>query len=82
MVEPHHLPAELRPASPLTPGAPLEKNTLKGMEADAIVAALRRNDWHRQAAADELGIHKTTLFRKIAALGIVLPDEDGRSHKR
>jgi len=82
VIEPRHLPAELRPASPATPGAPGERNTLRGIEADAIVTALKRNDWHRQAAADELGIHKTTLFRKIASLGIVLPEEDGRSHKR
>jgi transcriptional regulator of acetoin/glycerol metabolism len=46
------------------------------------VEALRRNQWNRQAAADELGIHKTTLFRKIASHGIELPETDGRSHKR
>jgi PAS domain S-box-containing protein len=82
VIEPQHLPAELRPAPSGPAEKPGEDTTLKKVEADAILQALRRNDWHRQAAADELGIHKTTLFRKIAALGIKLPDEDGRSHRR
>jgi DNA-binding PucR family transcriptional regulator len=33
----------------------------------------------RLMAAQELGIHKTTLFRKIRKLGIDLPDTDDRS---
>jgi PAS domain S-box-containing protein len=81
-IEPHHLPVELRPAPSPAGGTPRKDRSLKAIEADAIVEALRRNQWHRQAAADELGIHKTTLFRKIAYHGIKLPDEDGRSHKR
>ncbi len=82
VIEPHQLPTDLRPASTAPAGKQRERKTLKGIEGDAIVEALKRNDWHRQAAADELGIHKTTLFRKIASLGIHLPDEDGRSHRR
>jgi transcriptional regulator with PAS, ATPase and Fis domain len=81
-IEPHHLPVELRPPSLSPGGTPRDDRSLKAIEADAIVDALRRNRWHRQAAADELGIHKTTLFRKIASHGIELPEEDGRSHKR
>jgi len=48
-------------------------------ERQAIQDALRRNRFNRLAAARELGMHKSTLFRKIKALGIDLPETDGRS---
>lgn len=83
VIEVDHLPAELRPSpAKQAGGEAVDSRSLKQLEKAAILEALRRNRWHRQAAADELGIHKTTLFRKIAALGIELPDEDGRSHRR
>jgi transcriptional regulator of acetoin/glycerol metabolism len=40
---------------------------------------LHRNNWNRSAAARELGIHPTTLWRKVKRLGISLPLQDGRS---
>ena len=36
---------------------------------------------NRLAAARELGMHKSTLFRKTRLLGIELPEEDGRSRR-
>jgi transcriptional regulator with PAS, ATPase and Fis domain len=44
--------------------------------------ALERNDYNRLAAARELGIHETTLFRRTRKLGIPLPERDGRSARR
>jgi transcriptional regulator with PAS, ATPase and Fis domain len=83
LIELGHLPENLKALSPSSPREPGQENrTLKEIERWAIMEALRRNQWHRQAAADELGIHKTTLFRKIAALGIQLPSVDGRSAKK
>jgi len=52
------------------------------LDAQAIRAALERNAFHRLAAARELGIHKTTLFRRMKTLGIALPEKDGRSRRR
>jgi len=52
------------------------------LDAQAIRAALERNAFHRLAAARELGIHKTTLFRRMKALGMALPEKDGRSRRR
>ena len=49
------------------------------LDAQAINSALERNSYNRLAAAKELGIHKSTLFRKIKKLGITLPQIDGRS---
>ena len=39
--------------------------------------ALRRNGWNRAQTARELGIHKTTLYRKMKRYGIRPPDGDG-----
>jgi transcriptional regulator with PAS, ATPase and Fis domain len=48
------------------------------LDAQAIRAALMHNHGNRLAAAKELGVHKTTLFRKMRTLGIDRPTEDGR----
>jgi PAS domain S-box-containing protein len=83
VIEPHHLPENLRPRASSRGSRPGKgTRTLKEAERWAIVEALKRNRWNRQATADELGIHKTTLFRKIASLEIELPSTDGRSSKK
>lgn len=50
------------------------------LEAQAIRTALEQNGFSRLAAARQLGMHKSTLFRKIKQLGISLPEKDGRSN--
>jgi len=50
------------------------------MERQTILDCLKRNHWNRLAAARDLGIHKTTLFRKIKRLEICLPAKDGRNN--
>jgi DNA-binding NtrC family response regulator len=50
--------------------------TLKALEAMHIVDAVRRHSGNRTAAARELGINPSTLFRKIKSLGISLPSPD------
>ena len=52
--------------------------TRRASEEDAIMLALKKNNFNRMAAAKELGIHKSTLFRKIRKLGIRLPDKPKR----
>ncbi|OEU48172.1 MAG: Fis family transcriptional regulator [Desulfobacterales bacterium S3730MH5] len=47
--------------------------SLKQMEAAFLMNALRRNNWNRLQTAIQLGIHKTTLFRKIKSLGLQVP---------
>jgi transcriptional regulator with PAS, ATPase and Fis domain len=47
--------------------------SFKDMEAIFLTNALRRNNWNRAKTARELGIHKSTLFRKIKSLGLQLP---------
>ena len=55
--------------------------TLKSMEKVLIADALRRHGGNRTAAARELGIDTSTLFRKIRSLGIEVPKRDGRNRK-
>lgn len=52
------------------------------LDTQAIRTALERNAGNRLAAARELGIHKSTLFRRMKKLGIPLPETDGRSRSR
>jgi PAS domain S-box-containing protein len=82
LIELRHLPQEILESSGLPtmevrPGA-----TLRSIEALHIADALRRHEGSRKAAAAELGIHPTTLRRKIKDLGIDVPERDGRSHRK
>jgi PAS domain S-box-containing protein len=78
IVEPRHLPEKLRPKSSFGTARKAARS-LKALEANFILDALSRNKWNRKATARELGIHKTTLHRKIRLLRIPLPKKDGRS---
>ncbi len=74
-----HLPTELTGHS-LAPGPEANlRSTHDILDAQAIRAVLERNAFNRLRAARELGIHKTTLFRRIKKLRISLPKQDGRT---
>jgi PAS domain S-box-containing protein len=70
-IELDHLPRELVEAMSdevsheRTSAQPLDE-----AEAGAIMRVLRKHGGHRGRAAAELGIHKTTLWRKMKRLGI------------
>jgi PAS domain S-box-containing protein len=74
-----HLPDELRARGGAPDGHAGIRDARAALDAQAIRAALARNDFNRLAAARELGIHKSTLFRAIRRLGLELPPRDGRS---
>ena len=76
-----HLPEELTARARAREGAGGIRSVRDSVEAQAIRSALARSGFNRAAAARELGIHKTTLFRKLKLLDIVLPDGDGRSRR-
>jgi transcriptional regulator with PAS, ATPase and Fis domain len=71
MIQREHLPETLRPAETVPKRAGTEN--LRALEARFLEDALRRHAWNRAAVAKELGIHKTTLWRKIKQLGLSLP---------
>jgi len=77
-----HLPEELTAhgASRRSPYNIRDAHEL--LDAESISTALERNSFNRLATARELGIHKTTLFRRIRRLRIAVPSRDGRSRRR
>jgi PAS domain S-box-containing protein len=82
LVDLAHLPPELVPASRPSAAARNGLETVKAFEGHVIREALERNGGSRLAAARELGMHKSTLFRKVKVLGIDLPKRDGRSRRK
>ncbi len=74
LIEVEHLPPSLGGGEGV-PERSLEKGlTLKEMECLLIRDALRRHRGRRTAAARQLGIHPSTLFRKMKSLGIDWPE--------
>ncbi len=82
MIEPKHLPGHLYPESTsLTGEDEAVATSLEELEAQFIISVLKRNNWNRAATARELGINKSTLYRKLRSLQIELPEKDGRSRR-
>ena len=79
-----HLPDELTARRSGT--APLAASNLRAardvIDAQVIQATLARHRFNRSAAARELRMHKSTLLRHVRRLGLVLPEQDGRSSAR
>ena len=71
-IEPHHLPRVFHDIVGVDKGTPRGR-TLAEIEARAIHEALTRNNGKRLAAARELGINKTTLWRKMKRLNLAWP---------
>ncbi len=80
VIDPRHLPENLnvRGAAP-EPNEAALNYAVKETESQAIIKALEQNNYNRSKAAKALGMHKSTLFRKIKKLNIQLPERDGRS---
>ncbi|MEX0611099.1 MAG: sigma-54 dependent transcriptional regulator [Pirellulales bacterium] len=72
------LPSEVRGTGAVVVSAPVGQKTLKealeGPERQIIREVLETNGWNRNATADQLGINRTTLYKKMKRLGL----EDSR----
>ena len=79
VIETQHLPPEFVRERGATELAKASGMTLRSLERLHIEDASRRHLGNRKAAAKELGIHPSTLYRKMRDLGIDAPDTDGRS---
>ncbi|OGV69730.1 MAG: Fis family transcriptional regulator [Lentisphaerae bacterium RIFOXYA12_FULL_48_11] len=79
-----HLPPELsgRVSVPSIPVGDTMAAQSRAAEEQAIRKALEDHGFNRLAAARALGLHKSTLFRKIKAFGIDLPEQDGRFRRK
>jgi PAS domain S-box-containing protein len=73
LIEPHHLPENICLPRGMESSGSNETMNMKDLEAVFITNMLRRHQWNRIKTAKALGIHKSTLFRKIKALHIQIP---------
>ena len=56
------------------PDLPLPlKDALEAIEKPLLLAALKRNDWNRQATAAELDINRATLYKKMRRFRLDVP---------
>jgi len=69
-IKPAHLPGSL--FLPFNINGETNKDPVKSAQIQLITDALARNNFNRGAAAKDLGIHKSTLFRRIKKLGMEL----------
>ena len=56
--------------------------SIETMEKNIILETLRKNNWNRKATAAQMGIHPSTLWRKIKRLNLKIPEQDGRSRNK
>lgn len=70
VIQHEHLPAHLRAAVQRR-----RLTRIESMERDAIVSALAEAGGNRSRAAELLGMGRTTLYRKLRALGIDIPEQ-------
>jgi len=76
------LPVELTGRPLQAGGGPCLRSAHQALDVEAIQTALERHGFNRSAAARALGIHKTTLFRRMKRLGMELPEQDGRTARQ
>ena len=71
------LPAHITQGVPVASVAASTKQTLKealeGPERQIILQVLRENNWNRNVTAEQLGINRTTLYKKMKRLGLENP---------
>ena len=81
VIEPGHLPPALAGTGQECAACGATRASVQQFEAGVLADALRRHGGNRAAAARELGIDRSTLFRKIRALGIHSPRYRGRPER-
>jgi PAS domain S-box-containing protein len=65
VIRAHHLPHDL-----LGGALASAKPMVEQQEKDKLVELLARHDWNQTAAARELGVDRTTLWRRLKRLGV------------
>jgi PAS domain S-box-containing protein len=78
LIDVSHLPEELQPSRHEAREAQSAGSSLQWAEADAIRAAVARADGVLGKAAEELGINRTTLWRKMRRYGLAATDRSPR----
>lgn len=74
-----HLPENLFKKQ--THELPSATDSLMSVERSFIYKTLRKNAWNRKATAAEMGIHPTTLWRKMKRLNLEMPVKHRRGRR-
>jgi len=79
-----HLPESFRQESdrrmiPASEGIIANESSLDNLEKDFIYETLRKNNWKRKLTAAQMGIHPTTLWRKMKRHNVQIPERYGHS---
>lgn len=86
LIQNEHLPEHLRSQTGTLKGASISQtvdtSASQAAEKYLIHETLKKTGWHRGMAAALLGIHSTTLWRKIKKYNLDVPKIDGRSDPR
>ncbi|MFO7570575.1 MAG: sigma 54-interacting transcriptional regulator [Smithellaceae bacterium] len=69
VIERKHLPESLFSERAVQTDQP----SLSDATASYLMSVLQKNNWNRLKTARQLGIHKSTLYRKIKSLGLSVP---------
>ena len=51
------------------------EEALKEPERQILLRALKANNWNRQKTAEQLGVNRTTLYKRLKVLGLQPEDE-------
>lgn len=71
IIQPRHLPSELLKLSDLTHHFESNKPSLENAERATILKVLEKHAWNKVETAKELGLHRTTLWRKMRKHGLI-----------
>jgi len=71
LIEKNHLPDTL--LRPEGTGAEGRARSLRDAQAGCLLEALQENNWNCPRTARQLGMHKSTLYRRMKSLGLKLP---------
>lgn len=70
IIEKQHLPPELLQPKSVPKPKVVETNPLQNAERKQILAALEEHDWNKVETAKALGLHRTSLWRKMKKYGL------------
>ena len=75
-ISPEDLPRNLAASAPVAAPRPAGctlKEAMEGPERQIILETLQQHNWNRNLTANQLGINRTTLYKKMKRLGLECP---------
>lgn len=68
-----HLPKPVSPLSKQAVPSRSKEGTLANQEKELMIKVLEKMNWNQAKAAAELGISRSTLWRRLKEFGIKIP---------